>query len=79
MAADQGVGIETMKMASWTCAETLATFYKRPIQNNPFRIILVLPKFPLGEDTLTSSKISGVPSKTRDWMGTIVRLNEPYL
>ena len=33
-AADQGVGIETMKMASWTCAETLATFYKRPIQNN---------------------------------------------
>ena len=63
-AADQGVVIETiMKMASWTCAETLATFYKRPIQNN------VLPKFPLGEDRSTSSKISGVPSKTCDWMG----------
>ena len=35
----------------------------------PFRIILVLPKFPLGEDRSTSSKISGVPSKTCGWMG----------
>ena len=64
-----------MKMASWTCAETLATFFKEAHSE----LFLFYRSFLWARTDQPALKSQVFLQKPATGWGTIVRLNEPYL